>query len=537
MKFSKTMIAQAVGSAIAVCAGSQALAVSAASYDEATQVTVYVSGATATRPGLLNLFKLNAANNGVCNDGTLDLYQAADNLKYLALCTGRDTITPALPTALRGTRIAMLKSDDGGSGNGVAPLVRPTLGTALPDFWDMSGGGAFLAACAGTIIAASGSFAQYTLHTGCANTPTIDKVPEVGISDLEPGIFRTVFTPALTSTELGAIKGGGGISAVIFGVPVTLNVRDNMQRAQFADTSTCHPDNAGYTAATSESVDCMPSLTQPQLASLYGQVYTSWSKLVGINGTVASPTGAGTGHDLGTAGDVFVCRRVVTSGTQAVFETQLFAQRCVPGVPGFVTADADQLAPPQHVFEGSGSGNVQTCLKDRNAEGNGAIGILSMEFAANTSRTSADSGYRFVKLNGVPPCLLPTIQSKYTLLGESTMQWRSQPIAGLVPLPAPKSTLAAEMRSRIGSPAVVNDLNTSTNFQHGFCVTSGLGTAALVGNALTNSAQRPLPPFVVGGGGTGDVVAHPILTKSRASQGTANSCGLMIDTQATQLVN
>ncbi len=89
MKFSKSMIAQAIGSVLAVTAGSQALALDISTYNEATQVTLRISGATAVRPGLINLFKLNAANNSICADNTLDIYQSADGLKYLALCTGR----------------------------------------------------------------------------------------------------------------------------------------------------------------------------------------------------------------------------------------------------------------------------------------------------------------------------------------------------------------------------------------------------------------------------------------------------------------
>jgi hypothetical protein len=219
-----------------------------------------------------------------------------------------------------------------------------------------------------------------------------------------------------------------------------------------------------------------------------------------------------------------------------VFETQIFNQRCAPGVPGFITAAADLFNPPAHVFEGSGSGNVQSCLKGANTAGQGAIGILSMEFAADTSRTATDSGYRYLKVNGVAPCLLPAIQSKYTLLGESTMQWRTASIAGLTPLAAPKTTLATEVRSRIGSPAVVNDLNTNPNFTHGFCVTSNLGSGALVGNALTNAASAPVPPFVVGGGGASDVLAHPVLTKTRGLNGP-NSCGKLIDILPTTQVN
>src|SRR5688572_20031993 len=97
MKFSKSMIAQAIGSALALTAASQSNALDISTYNEASQVTLYISGATAVRPGLLKLFQLNNANNGICADGTLDLYQSADGLKYLALCTGRTGGANPLP--------------------------------------------------------------------------------------------------------------------------------------------------------------------------------------------------------------------------------------------------------------------------------------------------------------------------------------------------------------------------------------------------------------------------------------------------------
>jgi len=530
MKFSNSMIAAAIGSVLALGGASQALALDASTYNEATQITLTIGGATATRPGLLNLFKLNAANNGICADGTLDIYHSAD--KFLMLCTGRSTGSPALPPALQGVRIAVQKSDTGGSGNGVAALVRPSLGAALPDFMNIPTGGGFLvtAACAaGVTTPATGSFASWTDHTCSDAGNVVDKVPEAGISDLEPAIFKTAFSPPLSNAELAAIP-AGSISAVIFGVPVTLNVRNNMQRIQFPVSSVCNPANAAY-AANAETEPCMPSLTKGQLAALFTQNYQGWDSLVGPNGdSVASPAA---GSPLGSSGQVYICRRVGTSGTQAVFETQLLGQRCTLGVPSFATTAGDLLAPPQHVFENSGSGDVVNCMKARNTANQGAIGVLSMEFAPTIGGAN-ESGYRFLKINGVAPCLLNIVESKYDFLGESTMQWVQTSIAGVSPLAGTKVTLATAVRDRIGAPAVVNDLNTSAAFQHPFC--AGLGTGALMGNALANADTAPVAPFTVGGGGAGDVVAHPILTKTRGING-ANSCGALIDILPTQQVN
>ena len=78
-----------------------------------------------------------------------------------------------------------------------------------------------------------------------------------------------------------------------------------------------------------------------------------------------------------------------------------------------------------------------------NTAGRGAIGVLSMEFNPNTTRTAADSGFRFIKINGVAPCLLPIVQSKYDFLGESTMQWRTAAINGLPALTAPAADCGA----------------------------------------------------------------------------------------------
>ena len=310
-----------------------------------------------------------------------------------------------------------------------------------------------------------------------------------------------------------------------------------MQRIQFATSSVCNPANAAY-LAIAETDACQPSLTKSQLAGLFSQNYLDWSFIVGIGGASVAVPDAVPAHALfsdpttGLVGDAYICRRVSTSGTQAVFETQLLGQRCVSGVPPFATATGD----PAHVFEGSGSGNVVSCLQARNAANQGGIGVLSMEFPTVNTRTATDSGYRYIKINGSSPCLLPTVRSKYDLVGESTMQWRVTATTAGAALAGAPLALATAVRSRIGAPAVVNDLNTA--FQHSFCSTAGSlqGSGALVGNALTNGASAAVPPFTVADGTASDVVLHPILTKTRGVNG-ANSCGVLIDILPTEQVN
>lgn len=491
------------GGAVLACAA-QANALNINTYNEAdaNQVTIRVSGATAHDPGLERLWQLNVANLGICADGTLDFFRAADNLKRLAYCTG----AAGLPAALAGRRLAIHKASTGGSGNGVGPLVRPAI--TVP-FWNVPTGGGFLTGCAGAAQGASGVFSAYTLHAGCANTPTNTPAPQAGISDLEPEIFKTAFAPTLSLVELAAIP-PNGISAVIMGVPVTLNIRNRMQAMQFG---------AGDPCIGAETPACQPSLTRNQLAALYSGNYPAWS-------LIGSPTTAGVdltnvagGGPALTSPDVFWCRRVGTSGTQATFETYMLGQRCVDGVPPFVTAAGD----PVHVSEGSSNSNVVSCLNTRFSEGRGAIGTLSVEFVPG----GADN-FRFIKVQQHAPCLLEVVKSKYDFVAESTMQWRTAAIAGLPILGGNPLILAQQIRTKMGNRGIIQDLNTA--FNHPFC--AGLGSGALVGNALTNTPATT--PFVVGGGGTNDVVVFPTLTKTRGLNGP-NSCGPMIDIHPTQL--
>ncbi len=528
-------------------------------YDEADplQVTIRISGSTSHDPGLEKLWQLNERNLGICVEGTLDFFRSRDRRKRLAYCMGR----PSLPVELAGKRLAIHKVSEGGSGNGVAPLVRAPFSPGLPDppdFWNVPTFGGFLTGCAGvTETPLPGTpFAAYTLHDDCpngsVNAGTINNpAPDAGISDLEPAIFKTAFDPDLNATELAAIP-PKLIAAVVMGVPVTLNIRNRMQALQFEEAFTeavppldaCHPSHPNYrdpvvpgsAITNAESGECMPSLYRSQLSALYSGSFSEWSQ-------ITSPTTEG--EDLTAIPrpflpnvpdnalsdpSVFWCRRVDTSGTQAAFETYMLGQRCAEGVPPFVSAGLD----PAHVTESSVSSDVVKCLNTKFAAGKGAIGVLSLEFVPDES-----DNYRFIKVGAKAPCLLEIVKSSYDFVAESTMQWRTVAIAGLprlldFPL---RLALAQQIRKKMGKRAVIQDLNTA--FKTLFCGGGNEpdeGSGGLLGNALSANVP-PTTPFVAEGGGPDDVQVHPVMTKSRGLRGlnVPNSCGRMIDVHPTEI--
>ena len=129
--------------------------------------------------------------------------------------------------------------------------------------------------------------------------------------------------------------------------------------------------------------------------------------------------------------------------------------------------------------------------------------------------------------------MLDIVRSDYDLFAESTMQYRNAAVGAAPALSANpnKLALANAIRTRLGQPATVQDLNS------GFlpiAACSARGTAVLAANAITNIAAAPVAPFVVGGGGTGDVTLHPVLTKSRFS-GAANVCAPLREVSPTEM--
>ena len=221
---------------------------------------IYLAGSSAVDLALTKFI----ANS--CNPNSLDTYRtdAAGKTYYLWTCqTSNNAANGNFVLSSGNTKIAIHKntnsSSDGVNGvaNGAAPL-------AFLQTSDLTGPSA--CPVSPTLVAATSTIPAYNVYTcgtsaGSAGVGTLSQVTRFGFSDSEPKQFNSAVATQLTSAYP---------LTIVFGVPVTLNVRNALQTAQ------------GLTSGD-ESEAGMPSLTSAQLAQIYtNAAFTSWSNL-GIN--------------------------------------------------------------------------------------------------------------------------------------------------------------------------------------------------------------------------------------------------------------
>lgn len=124
----------------------------------------------------------------------------------------------------------------------------------------------------------TGGGTNYTEYK--CGTTNEQKVPDAGFSDIEPNKFFGINKPAglpeyVTSSGLSISTFG----ALVFGTPVTLNLRNALQAVQFPAASVCHPANAGY-AANAETEACMPNLSSTDIRSILTGGIPSWNNML-----------------------------------------------------------------------------------------------------------------------------------------------------------------------------------------------------------------------------------------------------------------
>jgi hypothetical protein len=242
---------------------------------------------------------------------------------------------------------------------------------------------------------------------------------------------------------------------LIFGVPVTIALRNALQNAQAATGAL----PASCAASASDTVACTPSLSSSTIAGVYtGRLLTA--------------------AKIGVAGDatpLYLIRRGTTSGTQKTAEvvflnaditppaqtTNLFkaptgtynsvaaslgyvkedplAAIPVTGAPGacgdastgfsVVTPTVSLVPPATTVFAGNANEEIVNCLNRHQSGGRYAIGINTTEFNqfANPSSgsTAIDSnfttGFRFIKVDGYLPTVANVIRGNYQFFSEQVI--------------------------------------------------------------------------------------------------------------------
>lgn len=426
---------RSIAIAALMAASSQAFALTPAQVADSATVKVYVSGASALRNLIGGLFTQHCSTDldiYYSNVGTFGgvAFTANGDAHRVYTCT-MTANSPILP----GKKVAMFKSDIGGSGQGVFPVYFGGLQGDQRSYLN-------LATCGARVAAVP----NYT----CAGEQT--QVPMAGLSDVEPGMFRGLNVPTDDATypqdglnvdQLGELDTLPVIQTV-FGVAVNKSLRDALQTKQ------------GLTAG-SEAEDQRPSMSLIEATSYF-------------SGALGSPgTGAGwqpivSSGDAKKASRVNVCRRVAGSGTQAAANAHLIQFPCNASAGSVADASYSDnglanavasVGPTGNlfVFEGSSTGNVVSCLGAAEDKAAYAIGHVSKE----NDETGAK--WRHVKLDGIAPSRANLQNGKYTYFFESTMQWHKGRFDGLA---QDQQDFLTQFRAEASKPDSLSKLSTAT---------------------------------------------------------------------------
>lgn len=445
----------------------------------ASDTVIRFSGATAQNNQINNYMRR------ACVPGTMDRFRRTGN-NSLYICN------PAASTGLSSsTKLYVFKDGDGGSGMGVQPVANATNLTFI-DIATLNTGTQCLASSAVASVTVSGDSLGLPAYTewSCASHTELNAVPDAGVSDVEPALLGA------TATELAALA-ITPTNALMFGTPVTVALRNALQTKQIADgelPATCTAGN--------ESLECMPSLSKSTVTGLYTGSITTWSTL-----------------GLSPADDnVYVARRVQTSGTQTSTRVYYLNDPCASGVIGFVdsgntaaTGDAVSLcATPgtQTTFNMNGSSDVVTCMASHNTAGRFAVGVLSTE--------NVGAGHRFVKIDGAEPTVYGAAKNRYQFVMEATAQRRTT-------LSGNALTFFNSFAAGLQDPAVIKPIN--TGFAHSFCTTNGPSVAApgagctgLLATGLSGFTPATAP-FTAA-----DVINNPVMTATKSASGAPSNC-------------
>lgn len=469
----------ALAASLAITGHAQAL--TPAQVADPQTVKVYMTGASALRNTIGSLFTQNCSADvsvyfsGVGTFSGISFSTPGDAHRVYACTMKSDS------ALLPGKRVALFKSDVGGSGQGVFPVyfgARPPFPTRK-----------FLNLTDASCGTRQGSAPNYTCST------EQDQVPMVGVSDVEPALFRYMNVPkddptypiaGLDDQQLAELD-AGPIFQTVFGVAVNRALRDALQAKQ------------GLTVGSDAEVD-RPSMSRIAAASLF-------------NGSLADP-GAGLGwQPLVLATDtrrnsrVNICRRVAGSGTQAAANAFLTGFPCNSQNPeplefsssdSGLTNNISSVGPngSLFVFEGSTTGNVINCLNAAQSANAYAVGHVSKE----NNELATGSNWRHVKIDGIAPNRDNVKNGLYEYFFESTIQWHRDKFASLS---ADQQAFISAFRAEAAKPSSLASLSAAAQqgvaaLPDSYTGAFGTGTPAEItfGSRVTRGGASCTAPFV-----------------------------------------
>lgn len=386
-------------------------------------------------------------------------------------------------------------------------------------------------------------------------------VADFGLSDEEPAVLA-----AAGAAPAGSVT-SDSLNAVTFGVPVTLGLYRALQAKQIADgTLPAACNGAGAPLIDGEA--CMPSLSRSTIAGIMTGQIASWADL-GLPHNVA-----------GNDDTIYLARRVQTSGTQTAARVFFLNNPCGEGTSDMSTGDishgavagdfsvanaagfpetitqpdacnntsvfystAGSFGSAARVYEGSGGGNVETCMTNHDRNHRWAISVNSTELPgfsgdqteAYTPGTHTDlhvkvdnkDYQRHIKIDGYAPTVFNVASGHYGDFVEATINYvdfNGNTVA---------QNLEKAMKDSFNDPAVLSGVNKSfntTNLMQG--VVGGANqcyptmtancldqyAAAGILNPAPNAVAAPVVPLTKSA-----VYATPVANYTH-NLGTANTC-------------
>lgn len=507
---------------------------------------IYASGSSAQSNLVETALKGTGTSADVCLAGSV--YKFVDNggnsdqTAYLCLlntvANGSSTPNTNIPTSITTPNLLLYKRNAGGSIYGIAPIAGSN-GSANPqpiDFLNIVNNTTAIDASGAPCSQNPGSKGFVNVLTctytkGGVNSTTA--TPTFGVADVNPSIFNTASQNALINAPGLQVDGtfpapssNGYLAvpgpAVVFGVGVTLKMRNALQAVYFGAASVCNPANANY-AASAELDACMPSMSRNQVAAIFSAYTAPVAPLVANINAPAAGSGKivswkqlgistsnlydkTTGTNKPGSDRVHICSRTVGSGTKAQFGAVFLRNACDANAatvvnnadhagineanqygftytPGpFATPETTfPLRPMVHAM--SAAGDLEECMNDldlglADTVGNftpgsayGATGPAAvrwaMAFQSLDKNASRAKNYRFIKIDGVAPTLANVANGTYPDWVEGTFTYNIAQLATQDAANPGTKALTLQLISSFTNPSVLSVVD-AANGAHGF---------------------------------------------------------------------
>ncbi len=327
------------------------------------------------------------------------------------------------------------------------------------------------------------------------------QVADAGMTTVEPELFTGSNVPVgktpITSNDLSEID-VHVLNAQIFGIPVTLALRNALQEVQ------------GLTVGSELETD-MPHLTRGHIQALFVGGIVDWNQIKVDNGSglfvglAEFPFNHASAPQLDLPLSkplVHICRRELGSGVQAQLNAKFLNVPCSSFVPPLTTGNPiiGPVVQQNKQFE-----DMTQCLQDKQIANKWAIGIHSVQHS--------DSSFRYIKIDGFAPTVNNVADNVYFDWVEPTMQWKKITVGGPN---GNKLKVLKQIVGDINNPSWIAEINSNMS-----PVASDVSAGAFVALEQNDfsDVNTPSIPFSI---------LNPVTTASHSFSGTSHTCGQAI---------